>query len=114
MPLISMDLALAHLRAESGDEDILIRLYADAAVQAVCDYTERQFYPDQAQLDAAMLAGTAGDAPKVATASVLAAALLMLGHLYANREDTVVGVSVAELPMGAKSLLSSYRVGMGA
>lgn len=45
--------------------------------------------------------------------SILAAVRLTMGHLYANREDVVVGATVAELPQGAKSLLRPYRKGMG-
>ncbi len=49
----------------------------------------------------------------VANGSILAAIRLTLGHLYANREDVVTGVSVAELPQGAKALLRPYRRVMG-
>ena len=37
------------------------------------------------------------------------AALLMIGHWYANRETVAIGVSVAELPMAVHALLSPYR-----
>lgn len=46
--------------------------------------------------------------------AVVAACLLILGNLYANREDVVIGTISSELPMGSKSLLMPYRVGMGA
>lgn len=49
----------------------------------------------------------------VVNKSILAAVRLTMGHLYANREDVVVGATVAELPQGAKSLLRPYRKGMG-
>jgi hypothetical protein len=42
-----------------------------------------------------------------------AAILLTLGHLYENRADTVVGVPIVALPMGAHCLLQPFRVGMG-
>jgi hypothetical protein len=45
--------------------------------------------------------------------AIVAACLLILGSLYANREDAVIG-NFSELPMGSKSLLMPYRVGMGA
>ncbi|VVP41193.1 hypothetical protein PS865_04866 [Pseudomonas fluorescens] len=48
--------------------------------------------------------------------SITAACLLMLGHLWANREDTVTGIntsSVIELPHGSRSLLFPYRVDLG-
>lgn len=44
---------------------------------------------------------------------IRAAILLTLGHLYANREDVVTGVSVAQLPSGVQYLLQPYRAGMG-
>ena len=41
--------------------------------------------------------------------SILAVVRLTLGHLYANRESVVTGVTVAELPLGMKDLLRPYR-----
>lgn len=38
------------------------------------------------------------------------AVLLTVGHLYANREDVVVGASVAQLPLGAQYLIEQYKV----
>lgn len=45
--------------------------------------------------------------------AVKAAILLLFGHLHANREDAVTGVTVAQMPMGSQYLLMPYRVGMG-
>jgi len=36
--------------------------------------------------------------------------LLIVGHLYAHREDVLSGVSVAKLPNGAEWLLAPYKV----
>lgn len=44
---------------------------------------------------------------------IKAAALLILGHLYANREEVVTAVTVEKLPMGAQSLLRPFRVTPG-
>ncbi len=41
---------------------------------------------------------------------IKAAVLLTVGHLYANREDVVIGASVAALPNGADFLLQPYKV----
>ena len=41
---------------------------------------------------------------------IKAAVLLTVGSLYAQREDVVVGVSVAQLPNGAEWLLAPYKV----
>lgn len=48
----------------------------------------------------------------VINASITAACLLMLGKLYANREDVVTGQTAIELPQGAHALLWPYRVGL--
>lgn len=47
----------------------------------------------------------------VTNPSIEAAILLTLGHLHANREDVVLAVSAAQLPLGARSLLRPYRLG---
>lgn len=46
----------------------------------------------------------------VANEAIKAAVLLIVGSLYAQREDVVVGVSVAKLPNGAEWLLAPYKV----
>jgi uncharacterized phiE125 gp8 family phage protein len=43
-------------------------------------------------------------------ASIKAAIKLILGHLYANRENVVIGQSVAEVPLAAETLLRRYRL----
>lgn len=40
------------------------------------------------------------------------AILLMVGHLFENREDSTA-LQLRELPLGVKFLLSPYRIGMG-
>lgn len=49
----------------------------------------------------------------VVNAAIIAACLLKLGHLFANREEVITGTTVAELPLASKSLLTPYRVRMG-
>ena len=44
--------------------------------------------------------------------SILAAMRLMLGHLYANREAVVTGVTTTELPLGVDALVRPYRLVM--
>lgn len=48
----------------------------------------------------------------VINSAIKAAILLILGHLYENREDVVVGLSVAQLPLSATSLLRPHRIGV--
>lgn len=42
--------------------------------------------------------------------TIKSAVLLIVGHLYAHREDVVAGVSVAKLPNGAEWLLQPFKV----
>lgn len=42
--------------------------------------------------------------------SLRSAVLLMLGHLYANREAIIVGTIASELPLGITALVQRYRV----
>jgi len=109
--LVDLQAAKLHLRVDGEDEDVLIQIYLDAAEKAVIDFLNRNVYADQEALEAA--AEPAEAMPMVVNAPIRAAALLILGHLYANRENSVTGVSVQALPMGAHSLLWPYRVGLG-
>ncbi|AXA66747.1 head-tail connector protein [Pseudomonas oryzihabitans] len=45
--------------------------------------------------------------------AIQAACLLILGHLFANREDVSTGITVVELPMGSRHFLQPYRTGLG-
>lgn len=50
----------------------------------------------------------AADTPR----DLRAAILLIVGHLYANREAVVIGSPVATVPMAAEAILNRYRTGM--
>lgn len=113
MPILALDMVKSHLRVTWADEDQLIGLYLAAAEGSAASFLNRKVYQDQAALDAAVLAETAGDDPMVANSEIQAAVLLTVGHLYANREDSVIGATVAELPRGALDMLQPYRVGLG-
>ncbi|SAK65437.1 hypothetical protein AWB80_03073 [Caballeronia pedi] len=114
-PIITTEQALAHLREDAGVADDLIALYIGAAIQSASDYLDRKIYATTEDMAAAVLADTAGDDPIVVNDAVRAAILLILGKLYAFREDVVVGTSssVMELPTGSKQLLFPYRAGLG-
>lgn len=114
MDLITIDQARQHCRADSAD-DALLQLYADAAELVAQDFLNRRVFKSLADMDAAILNGTAGDDPMVVNAPVVAAILLILGHLYRTREDvqTGQGAAAVQIPMGAHSLLWPYRVGLG-
>ncbi|SDV49816.1 head-tail connector protein [Chitinasiproducens palmae] len=111
--IIPADLALSHLRADAGTEDALIDLYLGAAVEHAEQFLNRRLYATTDDMAEAVLAGTAGDDPIIVNNAIRAAILLILGKLYANREDVVVGATVSQLPDGAEHLLQPYRVGLG-
>lgn len=113
MALISETLAKQHLRVTTAAEDSLIATYTRAAEQAAMEFMNRTVYEDQDSLDEAVSEGLAGDRPMIITDLMRAGILLILGDLYSHRENTVLGVSVAELPKGAISLLQPYRINMG-
>lgn len=112
--LVELSTLKLHCRVDSSDEDALITIYGDAADERVMSYLNRNLYSTQLALDAAVTAGTAGDDPMVVNDSVKAAIMLLVGHLYNNRESTVEAkIEMMELPMGVSYLLTPYRVGMG-
>lgn len=111
--LVTTEIAIAHCNADESDTE-LIAFYLEAAEQEAIDFINRKVYATQAALDAAVVAGSAGTAPIVATAAIKNAILLILGHRFANREDVVIGTISSPLPNGSRSLLQPYRYGMGA
>jgi hypothetical protein len=84
---------------------------AVAAADGIVDPTARQATIDvaRARLTDAQSAAIRDMNGIVSNPSIVAACLLTVGHLYANRTDVVVGASVAELPNGARSLLRPDR-----
>ena len=114
MPLLTLDQAREHLRAQASDDDADLALKINAAELLAQEYVCRQIFATQAEMDAAVLAGTAGSTPPmVCNDLVRAAMLLTIGHLYANREEVVTGPAPTQLPMGSRILLAPYRKGMG-
>ncbi|MDH0640158.1 head-tail connector protein [Pseudomonas sp. GD03860] len=112
MPIISMAIARQHLR-DPDDDDEYLAILVDAAERAAMDYLNRKFYADEDSMAVAIAAGEAGDSPMLINPVIKAACLLMLGHLYSNREDEVTGTIVSDLSLGSRALLTPYRVGWG-
>jgi len=112
MPVTSMAIARHHLRDPDDDDEYLEHLIEAAEGQAM-DYLNRRFYADQQALNEAVAANDAGESPMVCNKQIKAACLLILGHLYANREDVVTGTIATELPQGSKALLTPHRIGWG-
>jgi hypothetical protein len=112
--IVSLPIALKHLRVEADGDDVdLIEVYLGGAAESACEFMNRRVFEDRAALDAAVVAGGAGDYPMVATDAIRAAVLLILGMLYENREDVVIGLTAENLPRGSRALLQPYRVNMG-
>lgn len=95
-PLFGLDEAKQHLRVDFADDDTLIELYADAAVSHALQYCGLKTVP-------------AGDLP---VAAFRAAALMLLGDLYAYRETGQVGSvsSQIQVTASARALLDPYRI----
>lgn len=112
MPLVTTEQALAHVKAEEGED---VSVYLGAAELSAMAYLNRQVYATADDLAAAVLAGDAGDDPILVDDAIRAGILLTFGHLYRNREDVVAGPSAGAviLPLGARALLQPKRVGMG-
>lgn len=62
--------------------------------------------------DYAAVEFTAGLTSADEAPELVAAAKLLLGHYYANREAVAVGSSPVELPLGVQSLIDTYRAVM--
>lgn len=108
MALVDIALARQHCKAEAEDDPIL-QVYLGAAEQHALDFLNRQVFATQTALDAAVSGKTALPGAMVLNGAIQSAILLLCGHLYANREDSVVGVSVSQVPTGALELLRPHR-----
>lgn len=95
--LISLESAHAHLRL--GDDtslDTLVADYLEMAIGIADDMTNRNLADEF----------TSENLPP----SIKAAILLILGTLFDNESDTVIGRSVAQIPLTAETLLLPWRV----
>lgn len=100
--------------AAPGELDTAIAAYesAIAAAEALADETAKAASIQTAGngLLRAKVAHRQAMDGMVVNEAIKAAVLLIVGSLYVQREDVVVGVSVAQLPNGAEWLLAPYRV----
>ncbi|MDQ2139582.1 head-tail connector protein [Alcaligenaceae bacterium B3P038] len=112
MALVEMAQVKAHLRVDEDYPDDQLAIYVGAAEEQAQEFLNRRVYATAEMLAAAVLANIAGSDPMVVNDSIRAAILLILGHLHANRE-AVTSHQTYELPMGSRSLLWPFRVGLG-
>ena len=104
MTIITLETAKLHLKVDTTDRDADITLKLGAAEQAAMDYCNRTIYGAE---------GVGSDLDGVVINDAIKAAILLnLGHLYVNREG-VDTVQKQELPLGIRSLLQPYRIGIG-
>ncbi len=123
MAIVDIETAMHHLRADDDDlADVQLKL--DAAVEIAEQYLGKRIYADatearSARLQAMIDLETADEHDSYGfvmqsraiakNPAIEVAVLLILGTLYAHREDVVVGASVAELPIAATHRLQPYR-----
>lgn len=95
---ISLKRAKEHLRVVTDDENGLITFYIRAAREYAEKYQNRIFVSDDPDVETVKPG-----------ALEIAAMLLIIGHLYENRETVVVGNTAVSVPTGAIRLLSFNR-----
>jgi hypothetical protein len=90
----------------------------EAAIEAAADIVDTVAQDAAVQYAEAVYAAAQDSARRtragiVIDAMIRAGTLLILGDLFAHREDTVVGATVEHLPKGSRAVLQPYRVSMG-
>lgn len=97
--LVSLEHAKAHLRVMHDEEDADISLKLSASIKACESFIERKLCTSAQELQDALAAGKRA---VLVDDLINAGILLMLGHLYANRESVVTGTIATEIPQGAE------------
>lgn len=99
--LVTLDEAKAHLRVDTDDDDALITIYNEAAF----DYCQNY-------LNVTDMSSGNGDSPTVYPAGIRAAALLLIGDFYENRQISYIDARIADNP-AVVNLLHPYRKCIG-
>ena len=98
--MINLNDAKLHLRVDGSEEDGIIQLYIDAALEKTSAILGRKIIATDA---------TPSDETEVTFNPALkAACLLYIGMLFAHRE--AVSNGLVELPLGYYDLLRPYRL----
>lgn len=112
--MITLEQAKDHLRIDSDVEDAILQVYIDAAEAHVADYLNREVPWQVQETDAdGEPVVDENDEPVMVEAPipapVIAAALLVLGDLYAHREASLVATNRIDNP-AVHRLLNPYRI----
>lgn len=102
MAKIDLPAAKLHLRVDGDDEDTLITAWIAAAYLGVEGRIFRKVYDTPDTIPEEDTTGIH------VNEAINAAVLLIVGHLYAHREDVITGVSTTALPMGSEFLITPY------
>lgn len=105
--MLDLNLVKEHCRLEPdfSADDNLLKVFIGAAKNHVEKYTRRTLYASTSD------PGYDDDEDRLLLGDdVRTAMLLLVGHWYENREASVVGQSVAKLPMAVESFLQPYRI----
>ncbi|HEJ7903487.1 TPA: phage gp6-like head-tail connector protein [Serratia marcescens] len=105
--MLELKLVKEHCRLEPdfSADDTLLGAYIGAAKKHVERYTRRKLYASESD------PGYDADEDHLLLEDdVRTAMLLLIGHLYANREAVIVGASASKLPLAVESLLQPYRI----
>ena len=95
MSVVLLADAKAHLNLTTTDDDVLVQALIDAAESYISAFAQPWPW------------GAGGAAPT--PPAILQAVKILVAHLYENREASLVGVTVAELPFGLFDLLTPWR-----
>lgn len=101
--MLSLELIKQQIRLETDyvDEDDLLTLYTSAALRMIESHTRRTLVEvSEPNIDLELNLIFDGD--------IQLAALLLIGHWYANRESVVVSASSMSLPLAFGALLQPY------
>lgn len=101
MPMPTVADLKTHLRIRHGLDDDDLQMKLDAAIDTASQFINRPIpWTDEEGVEVPV--------PN----SVRLAILIIAAELYANREESVVGVTYSKIPK-AENMLHFYRVGLG-
>lgn len=111
MALITLARAVAHLRLPSDYPAEQVQPYIDGAEAFALKYLGRPVFADDAALAAA--GDDAGPDAIVINSAIESGILLIVSHLFRNRDEVPDDHASPKYPMAALSILHLWRVDLG-